>query len=53
MDNEKNIDALKFKRKLQENAIKRYKGKNFREIMDCINNNASKSILYRKSKMCD
>ncbi|MDR0912664.1 MAG: hypothetical protein LBM96_08730 [Methanobrevibacter sp.] len=53
MNENKYIDALKFKQKLQENARKRYQGKSPHEIIDCINKNASKSILYRKSKNKD
>jgi hypothetical protein len=50
LSEDKYIDALEFKRKLQENALKRYYGKSSHEIMECINKNASKSKLYRKSK---
>jgi hypothetical protein len=49
MKNEKSLDAIEFKRQLQENVMKKYNTKNSKELMDCINKNASKSILYRKS----
>jgi tRNA U34 5-carboxymethylaminomethyl modifying enzyme MnmG/GidA len=50
LNEDKYIDAIEFKKKLQENALKRYHGKSSHEIMECINKNASKSKLYRKSK---
>jgi len=49
MKNEK-IDAIQFKRQLQENAWKRSKPKNSKEFMEGINKNAEKSVLYRKNR---
>jgi len=47
MNKEKAFDAIKFKRKLQDNVWKRSKAKNSKEFMEYINKNARKSILYR------
>jgi hypothetical protein len=45
---EKKFDAIKFKRQLQDNVLKRYNPKNSYELMECINKNALKSSLYEK-----
>jgi hypothetical protein len=50
MKNEKKFDAIKFKRKLQDNVLKRCNPKNSREFMECINKSALKSPLHRKYK---
>ena len=50
MKNEKKFDAIKFKRQLQDNVLKRYNPKNSHEFMECINKSASKSPLHRKYK---
>ncbi|MDR3291713.1 MAG: hypothetical protein LBT10_06155 [Methanobrevibacter sp.] len=47
---EKEFDAMKFKRQLQDNVLKRYNPKNSQELMECINKNALKSPLHRKYK---
>jgi len=47
---EKSFDAIKFKRKLQENVWKHSEAKNSKEYMEYANKNARKSILYRAGK---
>ena len=47
---EKSFDAVKFKRRLQENVWQHSKAKNSKEFMEYVNNNARKSILYRRER---
>ncbi|MDR2545011.1 MAG: hypothetical protein LBD03_05630 [Methanobrevibacter sp.] len=44
---EKDFDAIKFKRILQENLWKRSKAKNFKEYIDYVNEVASKSRVNK------
>jgi len=50
LNKEKEFDAIKFKRQLQDNVLKRYNSKNSYELIECINKNALKSSLHRKYK---
>ncbi|GAA5819442.1 MAG: conserved hypothetical protein partial [Methanobrevibacter sp. CfCl-M3] len=47
---EKSFDAVKFKRKLQENVWKHSKANNSIEFMEYINKNAKKSYIYKNKK---
>ncbi|MCL2687691.1 MAG: hypothetical protein FWE58_04075 [Methanobrevibacter sp.] len=50
MFKEKSFDAIKFKRKLQENSWKNSGAKNLSEYVRYVNRNATKSKLHRKYK---
>ena len=48
ISNEKSFDAIKFKRKLQENSWKNSGANNLHEYVKYVNKNAAKSKLHRK-----
>ena len=52
MNKEKQFDCVKFKNELQASLLKKSGAKNLRDYAQYANEEAKKSLLYKKNKIC-